>query len=61
MYGKMATGSAAGAAGASTLPDTGGFLSLGSGPMEAALWFVAAFTLVMAGMALLRMVPRKEE
>jgi hypothetical protein len=60
MYGKLVTGSAVGAGGISTLPDTGGFLPLGAG-VEAAVLFVAAFTLLAASLALLRLVPWREE
>lgn len=41
------------------LPETGGFLPFGA-MMYAAVLFVAAFTLIAAGLALLRLIPRKE-
>lgn len=60
MYGKIASGSAAGGAGGMTmLPDTGGFLPLHAG-LQAVILFVAAFTLIAAGLALWNLVPRTE-
>ncbi|MDN5697333.1 MAG: hypothetical protein L0G70_05075 [Rubrobacter sp.] len=60
MYGKIASGSTAGGAGAvAVLPDTGGFLSPAMG-LQAVVVFVAAFTLIAAGLALWNIVPRRE-
>lgn len=58
MYGKIASGSAAGGAGAATmLPETGGFLPLDAG-FQAVIVFIAVFTLIAAFMALKNIVPR---
>ena len=67
--GKISGGSAAGGAGGITmlpdttgitlLPATGGFLPLDAG-LHAIIIFVAAFTLIAAGLALWNIVPRKE-
>ncbi|WP_273844111.1 hypothetical protein [Rubrobacter calidifluminis] len=60
MYGKLASGSAVAGGAASVLPETGGFLHLGSIWM-AVLLFVAAFTLISAGLAILRIIPWQEK
>lgn len=60
MYAKIGAGGAAGAGAVSALPETGGLPLLGLG-VEAAIVFVAVFTLAAAVMAALQLIPRKEE